>query len=937
MDIRIRDVVRSLPAIALLAITCGVTQVHAADALSIVVDSRGEIYRVNYLCATDPDCTQSLERLTNAKVKKGASVAIGSISGGSSVNYAFIGNSGRRGKIKLITQNLDLTSWSASNFSNVGTTAMVVTRNSGTLYVARKNRIEAFKRVSTVPGDPGYDDTVDFAINSLNYPNNGPACQDIVGLEEWPAFSGNLIAICNAPSGAISININETAGTGTPAETLVAPNSLGVSLSGGGIARVPALGIQPDGLIDYLLLSASTKEIIAVDLDRSRTQRNLASGKGKVRDLAPALCNFPDPGNNVDNDDDVDGPCFSFTQSGNSGKVALAELVYDPLGDRLVATVVEQIDGVLKNTYGIDFINKSTILASTCVPPGCQVGFSSLVANPNLPGIPGNSFGVETRGPFFDSRFVQGSNPQRCDPVELPLDFTNIPMLENFSIGPEFCSRDGFFFVDIVADDGVLGQPILGGFSSWETPGSCWEPGPLPFATLDEVEYGILSGDQFDLLRVVDDVSEPIDLPGTNVDATYVNNRFVQDRLVGCATRRRLGGRLTFLIDDLFGNDLDTEIGMPADPLLPGTSLFDYGTREFDESFDILLDATQSGCSSSLSGACNEFGGATAQATFGWSSQQYAGMAETVDIVIPGSIPTATFMTAKDVDVSLVASGGGNKLGNKTVSGITAVGVTQGGAGNEISSNGNEMITASFSTAVRGFQVNDVPMVIKSFTGAFLYDGPFGDVNEYLIVTATPADGSPAMVGILKAEGRGGSEAPTWALNGGGSIAATSVNSGGGVIRTPEYPFGNEAVTSLTFKVSTANDCGGGGCDGSLSDIEVEIPSRIDNLAYSYNGLLKALCTVADRPAFVLGGTTPSRPKLCAATSPSPSAFNAPGRRNISGDLHGTTEALARFISHNICQLDFSTDVDPGEIGLGAAEFCTTPAEWSVRPTPPTP
>ena len=169
-------------------------------------------------------------------------------------------------------------------------------------------------------------------------------------------------------------------------------------------------------------------------------------------------------------------------------------------------------------------------------------------------------------------------------------------------------------------------------------------------------------------------------------------------------------------------------------------------------------------------------------------------------------------------------------------------------------------------------------------------------------------------------------------------MPATSVHSGGGVIRTPDYPFDDKAITSLTFEVSTANDCGSGGCDGSLSDIEVEIPSRIDNLAYSYNGLLKALCPISDRPAFVGGATTPSRPSLCGATSPSPLDFNSPAnRRNMSGELHGTTEALARFISHNICQLDFSTDVDPGDIGLGVGEFCTTPAEWSVRPTPPTP
>jgi hypothetical protein len=938
MDIRIGSIARSLSTMAVLATACGVTQVQAAEALSIVVDSRGEIYRVNYLCDTDPDCAQSLERLTNAKVKQGASVAIGSISGGSPINYVFVGNAGRRGEIKLLTQQPDLTSWNATSFSSGGTTAMVVTRNSGTLYVARQNHIEAFKRDST--GGAGYDANVDFVIDPVEYPG-GPSCQDIVGLEEWPAFSGNLIAICDAPTGAISINIDEDdgPGSGTPAATLVAPNSLGVTLSGGGITRVPVpSGIQPDGLIDYLLLSSSTKEIIAVDLDRIRTQRNLVNGSGQVRDLAPALCNFPDPGNNVDDDDDVDGPCFSFTQSGNSGDVILAELVYDPVGDRLQATVVEQIDDGLKNTYGIDFINKSTVLASTCVPPGCDVGFSLLVINPNLPFIPENSFGVETRGPFYDSRFVQGSDPQRCDSVELPLDFTNIPMLENFSIGPEFCSRDGFFFVDVVADDGVLGQPILGGISSWETPGSCWEPGPLPFVSLDEVEYGVLSGDQFDLLRIIDDVLEPIDPPGTNVGTTYVNNRFVQDRLVGCATRRRAGSRLTFLIDDLFGNDLDTDIGMAADPLLPGTILFDFGARELDESFDLLSDATQSGCSVSPSdSACTDFGTGNAQAAFGWSSQQYAGMAETVDIVIPGSTPTATFVTAKDVDVKLVASGGGNKLGNKTVGGITAVGVTQGGAGNELSPNGNELITATFSTAVREFQVNDVPMVIKSFTGAFLYDGPYGDVNEYLIVTAVPADGSPAMVGILKAEGSGGSEAPTWALDTGVPMPATSVHSGGGVIQTPEYPFGNKSMTSLTFEASTANDCGSGGCDGSLSDIEVEIPSRIDNLAYSYNGLLKALCPTSDRPNFVGGDPTPSRPKLCAATSPNPFAFNSPGRRNMSGELHATTEALARFISHNICQLDFSTDVDPGDIGLGAGEFCTTPAEWSIRPTPPTP
>ncbi len=916
-------------------------QAQSADALSVVVDQRGEVYRVNYQCDLLEDCTQTIELLTRTKVKQASAVGIGRKG---ARNYVFVGNTGKRSGIRLFVENDPDALWDTNNFSSVGTNALVVARNAGTLFVERSPNIEAYVRDPGIDlSDPlvGYSSTPTGTIGPVEF-GNGSACQSIVSLEEYPASSGNLLAFCGSPVGIIGITFGS--GGAVTLSDVLPPNDLGTSLSGGAVTSIPVPFATPnnDGLFDYALLNTGNQGVAALNLENGTLQSNLVAGSGNLRSNATALCNFINPGNDIDDDEDVDSPCLVFTQPGGTGLVTLAELKYE--SGLLNATVREGVDEVLKNPFGIDFINSGSVLASTCLPEngGCQVANNLLTLNPNLPNVMNNLITFGTQGPFYDDRYLgnDGDGNPVCDDRELPLDFTGIPVFENFSIGAEFCARDGFFFVDVIADDGALGQPTRG-ITTWETPGTCWEPG-LPFIGLDDVEYGLLSPDQFDLAPL-DGMDTPLIPAGTDIDGTYANNRFVQDRLVGCGSRVRAGNRLTFVVEDFFGNELEVQIADASSVLDPTTALYRYGEREFAETFDILLDAPQSGCSDDPLNTpeCVEFGTNSAQATFGWQIQRSSGVSEEELISIAAPVAQVSFPSIEGVDVNLAAVGGGGTLGNKTVAGTTAVGVTGGIAGNELSPDGGEAIVVDFSTSVEGFDVENLPMVVKSFEGAFLYDGPFGDVQEELVVTATTADGS-TIVGRLRAVGDGGAAAPLWILDS-GSVAATAVNTDGGVIRTPDYPFGGDTlIVGLRFEAATDKSCGSGACDGSLLNLEVEIPSRIDNLALAYNGLVKALCPVADRPDFVTGGTDPSRPKICGTgNGPFPSVFNTPGGtvespRNISGDLQATTEALARFVSHNICQLDFTTDVDPGEIGFGTGDsFCTTPPEWSVRPTAP--
>ncbi len=132
-----------------------------------------------------------------------------------------------------------------------------------------------------------------------------------------------------------------------------------------------------------------------------------------------------------------------------------------------------------------------------------------------------------------------------------------------------------------------------------------------------------------------------------------------------------------------------------------------------------------------------------------------------------------------------VSLAGSAPLGTKTINGITAVGVSGGGAGNEIDI--GEQMTASFSS---GLYVGDVQL-------AFLYDGPeYNDVNEIAQLTATLFGGG-TLVSTLTAVGT---------TTGIASMGTASIVGGqdadnvGAALWRWSNPFGNALVTSITFE-----------------------------------------------------------------------------------------------------------------------------------------
>jgi len=127
--------------------------------------------------------------------------------------------------------------------------------------------------------------------------------------------------------------------------------------------------------------------------------------------------------------------------------------------------------------------------------------------------------------------------------------------------------------------------------------------------------------------------------------------------------------------------------------------------------------------------------------------------------------------------------------------------------------------------------------------------------------------------------------------------------------------------------------------DVSFLDIELGAVDRVEALSFAYQHYLRALCSVSTRPDFGMGMGAGTRPNICTndvleLIVSDPPAFNEIGmpagvERNIAGYQQADIESVLRFISHNICELDFITDIDPGEIGFGAGQFCQVPPEWA--------
>jgi hypothetical protein len=120
----------------------------------------------------------------------------------------------------------------------------------------------------------------------------------------------------------------------------------------------------------------------------------------------------------------------------------------------------------------------------------------------------------------------------------------------------------------------------------------------------------------------------------------------------------------------------------------------------------------------------------------------------------------------------------------KSQGGITGVGIS-GLTGGEIDI--GEMLTGSFSHDVN----------VSSITLGLLFDGPeYGDVREVAKITAYFVDGGSASFTLTAT----GTHSAIWSLSGGNalSIGSGSVNGGTGAW-TISNPFGNRAISSLTF------------------------------------------------------------------------------------------------------------------------------------------
>ena len=635
--------------------------------------------------------------------------------------------------------------------------------------------------------------------------------------------------------------------------------------------------------------------------------------------------------------------------------------------------------------WGSDYANTGTTTFAACTEPGgCQKG-TTRVLSLLTGGDPGATVTFETQGPFDDPRYL-GSGA--CERVELPLDFTGIPVLQEASIGPEFCARDGVFFVDILSAPGVT---PTSGFTRYETPGECWMPGfgesivgGAPATSLNDVEYGILFGDEFDLLR-----NSPSNIPiqpGESYDADYVTNRFGQDNLVGCTNPRvRAGGRFTFIIEDFVGNDLMGDIGAVNAPI-GDNILYQYGEREAIQRIEIPVQSPQSGCFDEFGGgpsspACTGHVAGMNAGLAGWNLQRVVGAGNIVSgddlfgLGIDGDSSATVALgagfggldlniTASDGDVfrfKTVNLGSGNErvlgLGNPT-SGEIAI---------------DQSVTFTVEdvplagTDVGGDLPDDllpvqVPFRVSQVTTALQFDGPeFNDVQETVEFIARLVDGTIWTGTLINLAEDDSSPVDAFGWTATSSNPARPAPAGTPVITvlsgdnsSSEFavfevgaPFEDEAIVSLDVTAVTGEPSSS--CDGcsnqseaSIYDIGIEGVDRVQALSFAYSNYLRALCHVSTRPDFS-DAPDETRPKLCTdeAIASQPAEFNLVSgvvERNIAGYQQADLEGVLRFIAHNICELDYGTAANPGGVTLADGGFCETVPEWAPTPaSPPVP
>ena len=487
------------------------------------------------------------------------------------------------------------------------------------------------------------------------------------------------------------------------------------------------------------------------------------------------------------------------------------------------------------------------------------------------------------------------------------------------------------------------------------------------------MEYGLLFGDEFDLFRTDGTNSLPT---GTLPTADYANNFYAQDNLVGCATRVRSGGRLTFVIEDFEGNRLMGDIGSP-NTAIDDNVLYQYGLREAHERINIPVNATQSGCHEELladghlSDACAEHVVALNGGLAGWALQRQVGQSA---VITGAAVESASSGAVAEFDNLIPGSGltgrlsaSGGQLSFRNA-GTRVVGVS---GQNATELDVGENLRLVVSTAPRpddavlpdgssAVPVSvDVPFVLSRLTLALLFDGPeFGDVQEVARLVATTDDDTLTATLVNPWETNGATDSFLWQVTSANGHDVSDLQSLDWLVLSGDNtesdfatvrlnsPFGNRAILSLDITAlpgTPAASCPScsNPSDFSVAEIGVGMPDRIGALAFAYRNYLEALCPVSTRPD--ASATLGTRPQLCDS-GPDTDAFNVvttavppggiPEPRNLAGHQQADIEGVLRFIAHNICELDFDTTVNPAGTVLGPDGFCGTRPEWIAPATP---